>query len=259
MDNPDIVIARLVVDGHGVLARSQALDEGLTREELLRRRESGLLLPVHVGVFRHAAVPLTWRTRLAAAVAAGGEGAVASHRSAARLHGLADVPWWRPEVTTCATDLPRAGGVQFHRTNMLDELDVTVVDGIRCTTIARTLLDLGGVLPFEMVHATIEDAVIRKLVTKLELIAVLERVGGRGRRGTASLRASLRSELPEHLESELERRMWALFPRDHGLVAQYELTCADGRLHPSGAGPNVVAFDVVTTFNATKLGGHCRR
>jgi hypothetical protein len=44
-----------------------------------------------------------------------------------------------------------------------------------------------------------------------------------------SLRASLRSELPENLESELERRLWALFPADHELVPQYELTCVDGR------------------------------
>ena len=123
----------------------------------------------------------------------------------------------------------RAHGVHVHRTNLLDPLDVEVVDGIACTRRPRTLLDLGGVLPFELVHPIIEDAVIRKLVSRIELVAVLERVGGRGRRGTASLRAALQSELPENLESELERRLWQLLPAGHGLVPQFELTCADGR------------------------------
>jgi hypothetical protein len=229
MDNPDNIVARLAAERHGMVYRSQALDDGLTREALLRRRESGLLVPMHVGVFRHAAVPLTWVGRLHAAVLAGGAGAVASHRSAARLHGFAGIPRWRPEVTVRATDLPRARGIQFHRTNLLDPIDVVVIDGIPCTASARTFLDLGGELPFEIVHDAIEDAVIRKLVTRLQLVAVLERVGGRGRRGTAGLRASLRAELPEDLESELERRLWKLLPPGHGLIPQYEVSCIDGR------------------------------
>ena len=229
MDKPDIVVAKLAAEGHGMLSRSMALTRGVTDDEARDRREAGLLLPMHRGIWRHAAVPLDWRGRLAAAVLAGGEGAAASHRSAGRLHPFAGVPRWRPEVTTCATDLPRAHGVHFHRTNLLHALDVTDVDGISCTTRARTLLDLGGVLPFELVHPVIEDAVIRKLVTKVELVVVLERVGGRGRRGTATLRASLQSDLPDNLESELERRLVALLPPRHGLVVQHELTCTDGR------------------------------
>jgi hypothetical protein len=229
MDDPDITLAKLAVGGHGMVIRSQALAEGLTSKEIERRQESGLLVPVHRGIARHAAVPLTWHGRLVAAVKAGGHEAVASHRSAARLHGFGGVPRWRPEVTTRATDLPRASGVHFHRTNLLDPVDVVLVDGVPCTARARTLLDLGGVLPFELVHPIIEDAVIRSLVTRFELLAVLERVGGRGRRGSASLRAALDTDLPANLESELERRLWALLPPGHGLVPQYELTCSDGR------------------------------
>ena len=229
MYEPDKTVARLAAERHGMLIRSQALAEGLTVDEARDRREAGLLIAEHRGVYRHAAVPLTWQGRVAGAVLAGGEGAVASHRTAARLHGFSGVPRWRPEVTTSATDLPRATGVHFHRTNLLDPLDVCTVDAIPCTRRPRTLLDLGGVLPFELVHPIIEDAVIRKLVTRYELVAVLERVGGRGRRGTATLRATLREQLPANLESELERRLLRLLPPDHGLIPQYELRCVDGR------------------------------
>jgi hypothetical protein len=229
MDKPDITLARLAAGDHGMVIRSQALDEGLTSKQYRQRKEDTLLVTMHRGVLRHAAVPLTWHGRLAAAVLAGGDAAAASHRSSARLQGFAGVPRWRPEVTTWATDLPRAHGVQFHRTNLMDPLDIVVVDGIRCTARPRTLLDLGAVLPFEIVHEAVQDAVIRKLVTREALVSVLERVGGRGRRGTAAFRAALDCELPEGLESELERRLLALCPPGHQLVLQHELTCIDGR------------------------------
>jgi len=229
MDNPDTVVARLVSGQRGITSRSQALAEGLTTKHLRSRLESNLLLRQHRGVYRHAAVPSTWHVRVVAAVLAGGDGAVASHRTAARLHGFSGIPRWRPEVTTCATDVPRATGVHFHRTNLLDPPDVCDVDGIPCTRRSRTLLDLGGVLPFELVQPIIEDAIIRKLVTRYELVAVLERVGGRGRRGTATLRATLREQLPANLESELERRLLRLLPPEHGLIPQHELRCVDGR------------------------------
>ena len=230
MDNPDITVARLAADGHGMIIRSQALDTGLTADEYRERKESGLLVPVHRGITRHAAVPLTWQGRLAAAVLAGGAGAVASHRSAGRLHDLRGIPRWRPEVTVTGSDLPRASGIHFHRTNLLSELDRTTVDGIPCTSLARTLLDLGAVLPYEMVELAAQDAVIRRLVTPAQLVSVLERVGGRGRRGTAPLRAAVDGALPDdRIESELERVLWLLLPPNHGLTFQLELTCSDGR------------------------------
>ncbi len=64
-----------------------------------------------------------------AAVLAGGAGAVALHRSAARLWALRDVPRWKPEVTVPGTRLPRRQGVVLHRTDQLEGLDVTVHAG----------------------------------------------------------------------------------------------------------------------------------
>jgi hypothetical protein len=45
---------------------------------------------VHFGVFATHLGPLDWRARVSAALLSCGEGAVASHGSAARLHGLVD-------------------------------------------------------------------------------------------------------------------------------------------------------------------------
>lgn len=228
--NPDTTIARLVADQHGMVSRSQALKEGLSSEQLDHCVERRLLVRVHDGVYRHLAVPLDWRGRVMAAVLAAGDDAYASHRSSARLVGLRDVPRYRPELTVVTLDHPDRSGMHVHRTNRLHAADITVVEGIPCIAAPRTCLDLGGVLPYEIVEPIVQDAVIRKVVKHEELFAVLECVGGRGRRGTAALRAVVRGGLPdEKIESELERRLLALFPRDHGFELQYEMTCVDGR------------------------------
>jgi very-short-patch-repair endonuclease len=141
-----------------------------------------------------------------------------------------DVPPFRPEITVPTLDLPIHAGIHVHRTNLLAAADIVVVDHIPCTAPPRTCLDLGAVLPYELVEPIVQDAVIRKLVTHAELLAVLERVGGRGRRGTAALRAVVHGALPdERIESELERLLIALLPPGHGFTLQYEMTCVDGR------------------------------
>jgi len=122
-------------------------------------------------------------------------------------------------------------GVTIHRTNRLDPPDRTIVDGMPVTSLPRTLLDLGAVLPYEIVEQAAHDAVIRKLVTFESLVAVVDRLGGRGRRGVGVLRAVLLgAALDERLESELERRLVALAPKSPHIELQHRMTCVDGRV-----------------------------
>src|SRR4051812_38408221 len=107
---PDTTIARLAADQHGMVSRSQALKEGLTSEQIDHCVTRRLLVRTHEGVYRHVAVPLTWKGRLMAGVLAGGGGAAASHRSSARLEGFRDVPTWRPEITVPTLDHPTHSG-----------------------------------------------------------------------------------------------------------------------------------------------------
>src|SRR5215218_6134527 len=107
----------------------------------LAQAQHGLLVAVHRGVYRHAAVPESPSGDLMAAVLASGAGALASHRSAGRLWRLRDVPRWRPEVTVCRTSRPKVPGVVTHRTDTLDAEDVAAADGIPVTSVARSLLD----------------------------------------------------------------------------------------------------------------------
>jgi hypothetical protein len=233
MSEADALLARLVAGQNGVLQNHQLTDLGLGRGYRQRRRDEGVLLPVHRGVLRHAAVPPSWLGRVHAALLAAGSDAVASHRTAARLHGFAGVPGWRPELTTWATDQPKHSGMTVHRTTLLTPQDRCVVQGVASTTPARTLLDLGAVLPYQKVAYATEDAVIRKIASHEHLFSVLDRVGGRGRRGTATLRAILRAGLPdEKVQSMLEHRLHQLIKELRLPVPelQFELVCADGRV-----------------------------
>jgi hypothetical protein len=122
-----------------------------------------------------------------AAVLACGEGALASHRSAGRLWRLRGVPRWRPEVTVPRTSCSTTAGIVVHRTDSLDPGDVARRHGTPVTSVARTLLDLGSLLPPPVLATTTEDACIRNLVSPIDLVATLERLGRPGRRGAAAL------------------------------------------------------------------------
>ena len=186
MSTHDRALTRTVAVQHGIITTDQAHGLGLSNREIGWRLEQGILLAVHHGVYRHAAVSPTPSGRLHSAVLACGPGAVVSHRSAGQLHRLREIPGWRTEVTVTGTRLPVLRGITVHRTDTMDPVDITSVDRIPVTTIPRTLLDLGAVVPFEVVELAAQDAIIQERISAVDLVCVLERVGKRGRRGTAA-------------------------------------------------------------------------
>jgi very-short-patch-repair endonuclease len=109
--------------------------------------------------------------------------------------------------------LPRLHGVRLHRSTVDTPLDV-VRHGIwRVTSPALTLLQLGAVATRDEVEKACEFAVLTGLVRPEQLEVVLDRFGGSGMRGAATLRALL-DERTEAPESELE---WLLI----GIVRRY--------------------------------------
>jgi len=77
--------------------------------------------------------------RAEAAVMACGERSVLSHGSAAALFGLRK---W-PRIPEISSPLRRDHkGIRSHRTTTLTRADVTIRDGIRVTTVARTAADI---------------------------------------------------------------------------------------------------------------------
>ena len=118
----------------------------------------------------------------------------------------------RPNATRLEVTVPQEGwgpeGIQVHRTRMLAPQDFTVQDGIPVTTVARTLLDLSGVVrPHELAKAI--DRAERLRV--FDLRPITELLGrANGRRGARALRRAIAAYEPSTQKSELERRFKAL-------------------------------------------------
>jgi hypothetical protein len=145
-----------------------------------------------------------------AAVLAPGPGAVLSHRSAAALWGLRQSSRGKIDVTAPGRRGRIPEGIDAHRHGSLQPQDRTVVEGIPCTTVARTLLDLAGVVGIRELGSAITQAEVLRL---FDLAAVREVVRrSRGRRGVARLRLAIAEHDPESelARSELERRFLAL-------------------------------------------------
>jgi hypothetical protein len=128
----------------GLFTNEQLGVLGVSRQQRRTLLSNGVLIPIGGGVVRHAAYPPSWEQRIFAAVLAAGDGAVASHLSAAALWRLDGVP--RAEVTIEVTvtrgRCPRSVPGTVHRSVDLGPADIEPRQRIPRTTAARTLLDI---------------------------------------------------------------------------------------------------------------------
>jgi hypothetical protein len=171
----------------GLVTVAQLKAAGLSRSSVQRETQRGRLLLLRSGVYRVAGAPPDPSEALRAVLLARPD-AVASHRSAASLWALIDdIP--EPEVTLSPA-APKLRAVILHR-GELAPADVRVAGGMRVTSPARTIVDLAAVLPANWVERLLHDSVMRQLCLYEDVRVVLERIGGRGRAGTAVLREML--------------------------------------------------------------------
>ncbi len=171
----------------GLRLRSDLLTAGWSDDELARRCRSGGLDRVRRGAYVPASDERLRQAEARHALAARAAtmqlpaGTVASHVSAAVLHGLPvwGVPLDRVHVTRDGTS-----GGHRHRTlhvhvTPLDGDEVVVVDGVPATTVARTLADLARTEPFERTVAVADAALRRGMVARVALDDAVERIARR--------------------------------------------------------------------------------
>ena len=206
-------IARLADEQHGVVSLAQLTGLGLSAGAVRARAAAGRLHRVYRGVYAVGRARLEVRGRRMAAVLACGPGAVLSHRTAADALGLLPRASARIEISVPSRVPRRHPGLLVHRAAALQPDDCTTVDGIPCTTVARTLLDLAAVVGAAELARAIEAAEKRRIFDGRDIAAALERAPGQpgaGRLHTAL--ASYTGEPPPTRE-EFERRAHELFVR----------------------------------------------
>jgi predicted transcriptional regulator of viral defense system len=185
----DAAIARLAERQHGVVSLPQLQLAGLTKDAVGKRVTSGRLVRLHRGVYAVGHARLTQRGRWMAAVLAYGPKARLSHRSSAALHGLRADNRPRIDVTFAGPSARSRPGIDVHRSTSLESADLTTIDGIPCTSLPRTLLDLAEVVSERAVEKAINEAEVLRTFDLRAVEEVLSRAPGR--RGAAQLKRVL--------------------------------------------------------------------
>jgi hypothetical protein len=197
----------------GLITISQLLNVGLSDGTVDRFMRIGWLHRVHQGVYSIVPVSLlTVHGRRLAAVLACGPGAALSHLSSIAQFGLE-----RGSPSVIHVTVPtRAGrgrpGIRIHRSGTLRPGDVTVVDGIPCTTLARAMLDVADELPLRRVERLLDQAVALDLFD----LGALEEQIEHARPGRHRAAANLHRALTEHrpgstaTDGEIGERMLAI-------------------------------------------------
>ena len=173
----------------------------------------GVLLRLHRGVYAVGHRQLRREGRLLAAVLAAGPGAVLSHRDAAGLHGLRPANHERVDVSSMRRMRGRMPGIEIHHTTVQGPLDVTVIRSIPVTTVARTLVNLAGIVPKDQLAKALSRAELGNVLDVRAIERVLERTRQRRGPGHAAIREALAHQAdhgPTLTRSELEDRFVAL-------------------------------------------------
>jgi hypothetical protein len=140
---PDVLLARLAANQHGVVSLDQLRALGISSDAISRRVHAGRLHRIYRGVYAVGHPRLTHEGRWMAAVLACGSGAVLSHRSAAALWKLLPSQPGMSHVTVPShAGRKRRKGIHLHRSTSLHPAQTTLRMGIPVTTPARTLADL---------------------------------------------------------------------------------------------------------------------
>jgi very-short-patch-repair endonuclease len=226
-------VAEVATTQRGRISRDQLRDAGLTDSRIARWVALGHLHRVHGGIYAVGHLAAPFRAHLLAAVLAAGDGAALSHRSAAVHLGLISGSPKDVDVM-----VPRSGerdrvGIRFHRPKVYASEDRAVFDGIPCTTVARTLVDLAGVVKLHQLERTVEQAELLQLLDVKAIADVLARIARP--RGVRNLRRCLGSErLDASLTQSGLERVFLRICRDACLprpTLQHAIEHAPGRWH----------------------------
>jgi hypothetical protein len=153
--------------------------EGFGDGEVRRLLRAGHLTPVRRGSYLLGATPddpsVRHALRVRAELAHLADGAVVSHASAAVVHRL---PTWGIRLGPVhVTRNRRTGGRKGRSLHVhiapLAADEIEWVDGVPVTSVARTVVDLARVLPFEPAVA-LADAALHALIAEPERLAALQ-------------------------------------------------------------------------------------
>jgi very-short-patch-repair endonuclease len=198
-------IGRLAAGRDAVVTWDELRALGLGRGAIDWRVRRGLLHRMHPGVYTWGVPNDTPWARARGAALACGTGAFVSHHSALGLHEIrphADGP---VDITVVARRVRRSA-IRVHHVVGLHREDRREMRGIWVSSPARALLEAAPELTARELAAAVEQAQVKRLVTKRELSAAMQRAGRRP--GVVALRPLVAERA--FTRSQAERRLVVL-------------------------------------------------
>ncbi|MBE2315002.1 DUF559 domain-containing protein [Solirubrobacter sp. CPCC 204708] len=181
----------------------------LTPSAISKRVARGTLTRRYPGVYSYGRGELSPEAAWMAAVLACGEGAALAHLSLAELLRLSRWPAEAPHVIVPRRHRP-VEGITLHHCLGLDPRDLTVINGIPATTVARMLVDLGATHTEHQVAYVINQAAFRRVFDREATLRARARAHGHPGTGVLARALALYESGSAGTKSALEDRFLEL-------------------------------------------------
>lgn len=205
LDHVDGRVGAVAARQDAVVTWDQLRYLGLGPGAIEHRVRRGLLHRLHPGVFCWGTLIESPWMRARAALYACGRGSIVAADAACGLIGIRGHPPGAIEITVIGRRVRRTG-IRAHNVARVARADVREIRGIPVSSPARALLEIAPRLTARELADAVEQAQIKRLVTKRDVEQAIERAGPRP--GVVALRALL--EEPAFTRSWAERRVVAL-------------------------------------------------
>jgi hypothetical protein len=168
----------LVARQHGVVSAAQLRAAGLGPSTISRWARSGRLRRMYPGVYAYGHLSLRPEGLQLAATLAGGPGALLGHRAAALARDMRRDAGPIFEITVPRRRARAIPGIRAYHFPLHPD-DVSALNGVPMTSVARTCVDVAGVVPAAQLPAMLQRADELRILDRRALEAAIERAKGR--------------------------------------------------------------------------------
>jgi predicted transcriptional regulator of viral defense system len=161
---------KIAEDQGGYFSLSQAKAIGIRRNQIYRAVKQSTIERVYRGVYRLVLFPGNQFEEIYAAVVSVGDQAVVGYETALYVYDLSDIIPDDIHLIMPRSSSRRRKHIKMH-TNKLDDQDITIYEGFRITTVARTIVDvLATHTDTDQVRMAISQAIAKGMTTREKLI-----------------------------------------------------------------------------------------
>jgi predicted transcriptional regulator of viral defense system len=154
----------------GYFSLAQAKEIGIQRQQIYQGVKAGRFWRAASGVYRFVQFPASRHENLHIALLKAGENAVVGFQSALYVYELSDLIPDEIHLILPRTSSRRRPGIRMHTTHLTQE-EITLVEGLRITSVARTISDCAyAFVDEQQIHLAISQALQRGMTTKKQLI-----------------------------------------------------------------------------------------